>query len=46
MAQVETLTTFFDLEWIAIDDDRADELLDAPARALQHPLRNYAARTV
>jgi oligoendopeptidase F len=29
-AQVETLTTFFDLEWIAIDDDRADRLLDAP----------------
>jgi len=29
-AQVETLTTFFDLEWIAIDDDRADQLLEAP----------------
>jgi oligoendopeptidase F len=29
-AQVETLTTFFDLEWIAIDDVRADQLLEAP----------------
>ena len=29
-AQVETLTTFLDLEWIAIDDDRADQLLEAP----------------
>jgi oligoendopeptidase F len=29
-AQVETLTTFFDLEWIAIDDLRAEQLLVAP----------------
>lgn len=33
-AQVETLTTFFDLEWIALDDVRAAQLLDAPE--LQH----------
>jgi oligoendopeptidase F len=30
-AAVETLTTFFDLEWIATDDVRAAELLDDPA---------------
>ncbi len=29
-AQVETLTTFFELEWIAIGDERAHQLLDAP----------------
>jgi oligoendopeptidase F len=29
-AQVETLTTFFDLEWIAIDEVRAEQLLDSP----------------
>ncbi len=28
-ARVETLTTFFDLDWIAIDDARADQLLAA-----------------
>jgi oligoendopeptidase F len=39
-AQVETLTTFFDLEWIAIDDARADELLAAPELArYRHHLR-------
>ncbi len=39
-AQVETLTTFFDLEWIAIDDARADQLLEAPELArYEHPLR-------
>ena len=30
-ARVETLTTFLELEWIAIDDARAGELLEGPA---------------
>jgi oligoendopeptidase F len=39
-AQVETLTTFFELEWISIDNDRAGELLEAPELAhYQHMLR-------
>ena len=39
-AQVETLTTFFDLEWIAIDDVRAGELLEAAElEQYEHPLR-------
>ena len=39
-AQVETLTTFFELEWIAIDDARANWLLDAPElEHYQHMLR-------
>ena len=39
-AQVETLTTFFDLEWIAIDDVRAGELLEAAElEHYEHPLR-------
>jgi oligoendopeptidase F len=31
MARVETLVTFFELEWLAVDDPRADELLADPA---------------
>ena len=30
-ARVETLITFFDLEWIAVDDARAQQLLEDPA---------------
>ncbi len=39
-AQVETMTTFFDLEWIAIDDEHAERLLEAPElEHFKHPLR-------
>lgn len=39
-AQVETLTTFLELEWIAIDDARADWLLQAPElQRYEHSLR-------
>jgi oligoendopeptidase F len=31
MARAETLVTFFELEWLAIDDSRAEELLCDPA---------------
>ena len=39
-AQVETLTMFLELEWIALDDARAQELLKAPElERHSHPLR-------